>query len=55
MVPKTLGHTSMLLSLAVHWELIGVTTPQQLQPKIDRGLSQSARFEEVSNKPGQEQ
>lgn len=28
----------MPLSLAVHWELIGVTTPQQLQPKIDHGL-----------------
>lgn len=23
------------LSLAEHWELIAVTTPQQLQPKID--------------------
>lgn len=26
-VKKTLGHASVLLSLAVHWELIGVTTP----------------------------
>lgn len=26
-VKQTLGHASMLLSLAVHWELIGVTTP----------------------------
>lgn len=30
-VRKTSGHASMPLSLAVHWELIGVTTPQQLQ------------------------
>lgn len=26
-VKKTLSHASMLLSLAVHWELIGVATP----------------------------
>lgn len=53
-VRKTLGHASMPLSLAVHWELIGVTTPQQLQPKIDCGLSRLARFEEVSNTASQE-
>lgn len=45
----------MLLAVAAHWELIGVATPQQLRPKIDRALSQSVHFEEVSNMPGQEQ
>lgn len=46
---QPLAQASEQLSLAEHWELIGATTPQQLQPEIDGGHSLSPRFEEVSN------